>query len=612
MLDKKLLETTLIEIDKLRTQIFALNEEVDINHIHYKSLLNLLHYRILRSKDRRELQEKLFSLSLSSLGRSFAHVAWSIDTLYQQIESSLHTHLDTNTSDKFSSQLTIQDALQLNILNSSLLFGGKTTAQFSRQKTAIMVTLPSNAADNDGALIHDLAKVGVNAFRINTAHDDSATWSAMAAIIKEINLSYDNDSKIKIFIDLAGPKIRTGKIRKINTPVVIGSNKVSKQVHIFHSKERDTISEHLDAVTREKKVAQIVINKKMYKKIKVDSVLKIVDANSKKAFITITALYDDYAEGFIDKKVYLDDSAKIYKKRKLGKILNIQKQTEQIRLKKEDILIISEDDKEGSAALYDENRNLLQNASIPCSFQGIAEHVDRGEKIFIDDGKIGLEVIKVEDKLLTCRVTLAKENGTVLKEEKGINFPDSHILTNALTKNDRENLLYVLDFVNHISLSFCQSAQDVRDLKNLLKEHGREDIGIVTKIETKKALSNMPEILEELLDWQKSAVMIARGDLAIEVGFENLAFVQESLLDICDAAHIPVIWATQVLENQMKNNLPSRAEITDAAMSGRAECVMLNKGAFALNTIGVLKHILHDMHSISKKSRQLLSKETLW
>ena len=96
------------------------------------------------------------------------------------------------------------------------------------------------------------------------------------------------------------------------------------------------------------------------------------------------------------------------------------------------------------------------------------------------------------------------------------------------------------------------------------------------------------------------------------MGFKNLASIQEKLLDICNAAHIPVIWATQVLESQMKNNLPSRAEVTDAGMSGRAECVMLNKGAFAVDTIDVLKHILDDMHQLFKKNRQLLSKENLW
>ncbi|DAB29899.1 MAG TPA: hypothetical protein CFH84_06775 [Sulfurimonas sp. UBA12504] len=608
MSDQKLLQATLNEINELKAEVFSVDTKVDINCAYRRSLLNLKHYLILRSKDRTKLQEKLFSLSLSSLGRSYAHVAWSINTLHKRI----NTNLSSQTSHDFSSDFSIQSATKLSSSNAAQLFGTNANSKSLQQETAIMVTLPSYAAEYNGLLIHDLANVGVNAFRINTAHDDANIWKAMADIIVQINESRDANSKIKIFVDLAGPKIRTTKIRKINIPIEIGSNKIQKDILIFHAKSMATISESLNEITRQKKPARIVVNKKLFKKIENGSVLKIIDVNSKKALIAVTDINDVFATATIDKKAYLDDTAKIYKKRTQGKLLNIQKQPELIRLQKDDLLVIGPSDKEGSAALYDDAMNLIEPAYIGCSFSGIEKYVNIADKIFIDDGKIGLVVVKKEETHITCKVILAKENGILVKEGKGINFPDSHIMTAAFTQNDRENIIPILDFADHISLSFCQSAQDIRDLKVLLRKQGREDIGIVAKIETKQAVSNMPEILEELLEWEKRAIMIARGDLAIEVGFEKLAYIQESLLDICDAAHIPVIWATQVLENQMKNNLPSRAEITDAAMSGRAECVMLNKGPFAIDTISVLKSILDDMHSISKKNRQLLSKETLW
>ncbi len=181
-----------------------------------------------------------------------------------------------------------------------------------------------------------------------------------------------------------------------------------------------------------------------------------------------------------------------------------------------------------------------------------------------------------------------------------------------MTQNDRQNLLSVINFADNLSISFCQSAADIREMRELLTDNNRSDVGIIAKIETKRAIKNMPQILEALLGSENSGVMIARGDLAIEVGFTHMAVIQEELLDICSAAHIPVIWATQVLESQMKNNLPSRAEISDAAISGRAECVMLNKGPFAIDTIDILKHILHDMHLLFKKNRKLLGKNKLW
>lgn len=612
MLDRKLMELALQEIDLIRVKLLVARDEVDLQHPRYQSLLNLKQYLILLSKDRTALQEKLFLMSLSSLGRSYAHVAGSIDTLHDQISSSLHCdEISEEEMTKFH-HLGIKEAIALASKNSTALFGGEASSKFSKQNTAIMVTLPSHAADNDGELIRSLADTGVNVFRINTAHDSPVTWKAMADVITSINKNRQANNQVKIFVDLAGPKIRTGKIRRLDLPVVIGSNKREKEVHIFAEEMMRTQGETIDVRTQEKKPAQIVVEKKFFSKIKKERPIRVVDANGKKVFITISELNGLHAKGVISKKVYLDESAKLHRKRHEGTVLNIERQIDPIRLFKDDLLVITEKEVLGRSAEVDENSRVIEPALISCSFRGIASHVKVGEKVFIDDGKIGLKVIAKSSHSITCKVTHAKASGTLLKEEKGINFPNTYIETAALTEKDRENMLSVLDFADELSISFCQNAEDVRDLQNLLMQHGRSDIGIVAKIETRKAVANMPEILEQLLAWEKSGVMIARGDLAIEVGFKHMAYIQEALLDICDAAHMPVIWATQVLESQMKKNLPSRAEITDAAMSGRADCVMLNKGAFATDTIGILTSILSEMHLLFKKNRQLLKKNRLW
>jgi len=613
MLDKNLMQTTLDEIEKLREEVVHLHEPLDAHHPRYKSILNLKQYLILRSKDRTELQEKLFLLSLSSLGRSYAHVGGSIETLYQQLYTTLYCgkipSLEPQMEEKY---LSIEEAIALASLNTYNLFGGKVSSKLSEQTTAIMVTLPSNAADEGGKLIHELANAGVNAFRINTAHDDAPVWRAMADVIVQVNATRNEANKIKIFVDLAGPKIRTGSIRKVEIPVTVGSNKTTKELYIFASSDMKTLPEQTDPLTLKTEPAHIVVEKKFYKKLKKNATVKVKDGKKKKATITILELHNDYARASIDKKVHLDKSIKLYTDEAESAILNIEMQPEPIRLFQGDILNITEEDVLGHAAIRDKDMNVIEPALISSSFSGVFEHVKVGDRIFIDDGKIGLEVIGKKEKLLTCRVTRAKVKGILLKEGKGINFPDTIIKTAALTQADKTNALAVMDFADALSISFCQNAEDVRDLQKLLKEHSREDIAIVTKIETKAGVVNMPEILVALLNWQKSGVMIARGDLAIEAGFENLAHMQEALLDICNAAHTPVIWATQVLESLMKYDLPSRAEITDAAMAGRAECVMLNKGAFVTDTISVLTHILDDMHQVLMKNRQLLSKESLW
>ena len=127
---------------------------------------------------------------------------------------------------------------------------------------------------------------------------------------------------------------------------------------------------------------------------------------------------------------------------------------------------------------------------------------------------------------------------------------------------------------------------------------------MVFKIENEEAFKNLPEILIKGMEGNKIGVMIARGDLAVELGFERISEVQNEILWICEAAHIPVIWATQVLENMAKTGIPTRAEISDAAKAAQAECVMLNKGPYINNAIQVLKNILIRMsgHSFKKKN----------
>ncbi len=611
MLDKKLMKSALNEIAVLRTELARVHKKTDTGHLRRKSLLNLMQYLMLRSKDRTKLQEKLFMTSLSSLGRSYAHVEVSIDILYKQLICSLHPEKACEKELGSSIDLSIHEAFAIASQNSKALFGGKTSNRLSKQSTAVMVTLPSHAAENKGHLIHDLADAGVNAFRINTAHDSSNTWQAMADVIIDINKTRKPDDKIMIFIDLSGPKIRTGKIRRLTQPIVIGSNKLEKEVLICLN-NMHTKSKTIDAVTLKEVPAQIVVNKKFFNQIKKDQLIKIVDVNGKKRFITILEVTDHYAKGLINKKAYIDKDTKLSNKHHEGNVLHVEQQIDRIRLFVNDLLLITGENLRGRPAVKDKQGNIVKPALISCSFQGIVSYISVGDKIFIDDGKIGLEVIECSPESITCRVTHAKVKGTLLKEEKGINFPDTYIKTSALTGIDCKNILTVLKYADHLSLSFCQNAEDVRKLQHLLVKADRRDIGIVAKIETRQAVINMPEILTQLLVWEKSGVMIARGDLAIEVGFKNMAYTQETLLDICDAAHMPVIWATQVLESQMKNNIPSRAELTDAAMASRAECVMLNKGAFATDTIGTLRYILNDMHAMFKKNRQLLKRGAYW
>jgi len=232
-----------------------------------------------------------------------------------------------------------------------------------------------------------------------------------------------------------------------------------------------------------------------------------------------------------------------------------------------------------------------------------------GQHVWIDDGKIGALVEDIVPEGVVLRVNHASLTGSKLREEKGMNFPDSDLSLDPLTEDDLAALDFVAQHADLIGYSFVQTREDVQRLQDeinrrLPPERARE-IGIIAKIETRRAVHNLPEILIQAAGKQPFGVMIARGDLAVELGFQRLAEMQEQLLWICEAAHAPVIWATQVLETFVKKGTPSRAEITDAAMGSRADCVMLNKGDFIVDGVAMLDDVLMRMqeHQIKKRAQ---------
>ncbi len=149
---------------------------------------------------------------------------------------------------------------------------------------------------------------------------------------------------------------------------------------------------------------------------------------------------------------------------------------------------------------------------------------------------------------------------------------------------------------------------DVIALLEELNNYPDCNLGIICKIETVQGFNDLPRILLATMRHYPAGIMIARGDLAVECGWERLAEIQEQILWLCEAAHLPAIWATQVLESESKKGLPSRAEITDAAMSQRADCVMLNKGPHIIAAIRMLDNILRRMQNHQHKKTARLRK----
>lgn len=565
----------------------------------YKTLVNMHQYLRLRQKDNTDLQERLTKLGLSSLGRSQPHILHSLELLIEILSKCQNKEYG-----KQQEILEIDEAEEI-MSKRAAIFGGEIKPK-KRAETKIMLTLPSDAAQNP-QMIEEFATAGVGIFRINTAHDTSIEWGIMAAKIAQLNQNLHPQNKLKIYVDLAGPKIRTGKIRKVK-----GELKLESDKNVYITKQDGKKS----FVKVPKDAYRLEVSDEFYKKAKKAKELTLSNGDGKNRTLKVISSEKGFVVCELNKRARIDEKTLISIEKKknsfAGEILNIPDATESIRLYGGDRLFLSLEEIEGRSAVLSSDGFVTEPACIYCTQKEFVMDAKEGDKVFIDDGKIGLKVLSKKPNGLMCQVVQVKLSGETLKEEKGINFPDSKTLVDAITTEDIKNLESVIEFADILGISFAQSDKDIIVLKDILKARNKEHIAIVAKIETKVAVRNLPSILEALMYHEYSGIMLARGDLAIEVEFENMSYLQEEILDLCEAAHTPVIFATQVLESQMKNNLPSRAEITDAAFAQRADCVMLNKGAFALNTIKKLEFILARMHTIFKKNRLLLGACDIW
>jgi len=224
-------------------------------------------------------------------------------------------------------------------------------------------------------------------------------------------------------------------------------------------------------------------------------------------------------------------------------------------------------------------------------------------------------VERVETWGRLARVTSAAVKGVRLNPEKGLNFPDTHLKIAALTDKDLVDLDFVAAHADGIGFSFVQSAADVEMLQDELARRRPDDwrsVSLILKIETAKAVRNLPDIVVAAAGRQPTAIMIARGDLAVEIGFGRMAEMQEEILLIGEAAQVPVIWATQVLEHLIQKGTPSRGEMTDAAMAARAECVMLNKGPYLFEALDELDGLLGRMEQHQYKKTPRLRRLRSW
>jgi len=233
------------------------------------------------------------------------------------------------------------------------------------------------------------------------------------------------------------------------------------------------------------------------------------------------------------------------------------------------------------------------------SYKGLAALVRPGTLILIDDGKVRMEVESVKDGDIIC---VSKDDG-VLSTKKGVNVPDVHLEMDYLSEKDREDLLFGIENdVDYVAASFIRSVEDVNDVRRFLDWNGGKNIDIISKIENPEGIRNFDEILAA-----SDGIMIARGDMGVEVDYATLPGIQKTFIYKCNKAGKPVITATQMLESMISEPTPTRAEITDVANAvfDGTSAVMLSgesaAGSYPVRAVEVMTRILeqaeHDLQA---------------
>jgi pyruvate kinase len=552
------------------------------------SAINLLHFIAFHRNNHPGLQMAMREAGLCSLGGCDGHLHASLSKVIGVLRKLEGLPAEPPSSSAAPSSLRSQALLQA---HGKQLFGGQLGEEAGTRPAAIMVTLPALATEQ-ADLIAELVEAGMDIARINCGHDGPEVWQKLVAHVRSAAAAAGRD--VRIAMDLAGPKIRTGALP--SQPGVVDARPERNRYGRLMQSAR-ILAVPIEAAdvqpARQPEVVQaklLPIRNEGWQSLTIGDRLRARDSSGRWRELTVI---DRLQRGLLlscNQRCHFISGLEFLQEGGPGKIVvgDLPAQEGELLLRRDDKLLLtsSAPEHEGGAI-----------KAINCTMPEVLAGLQVGERVLFDEGKIAGLIREVCPGAVEVEITLTRPKGNRLIADKGINFPDSRLTIPALTIKDLTDLAFAAAHADIVSYSFVSRAADIEVLQQELESHGREDLAVILKIETRRAFLNLPGLLLTAMRYPRPlGVMIARGDLAIECGWEELAEIQEEILRICAAAHIPCIWATQVLDEMAKHGMPTRAEITDAAMGARAEAVMLNKGPNITATVRTLGAIVARFH----------------
>jgi pyruvate kinase len=602
------LERVRAEVERARSELLARWARPAHGSVR-ASVANLAAYIALRRNDLSELQVELAARGLSSLGRSEAHVVETLDAVIEAARG-------TPGGDGARVRRAMQEAAELLRARTDALLGPPPGSRWTR----FMVTLPTRAAE-DPEYVRELVKRGMDCARVNLAHDEVQTWGRMVENVRRA--ARDTGRACPIVADLCGPKLRigaiapgpailrvkperdhTGRVVRPGVVVLDGSGRRGEP----GSRDEDGCAHP----------PRLAVTHDWLATLEPGDELRFRDVRGRRRCLVVETragadevLCSSRAGAWIAAGTTLE---RCRNGRSGPRIRSgaFAAAPAEIRVRPGDELVLTRDDLPGEPARLDPDGRVVAPAHVPCSEPAVFPFLAAGQRVWIDDGRIEAVIESMHGDGAHLRVTRARATGDAVRGARGLNFPESKLELPGLTDHDLADLDFAAQRADLIGLSFVQGAADVDRLAAEIAARGRPGLGIIAKIETQQGIDNLPEILVHGMAGQPFGIMIARGDLAVEIGYERLAEMQEEMLWLCEAAHVPVIWATQVLETLVKSHLPSRAEITDAAMAERAECILLNKGPYVFEALAVLENVVARMERHQKKKTAQLRALGWW
>lgn len=566
------------------------------------SAKNLAAYIALRRLDLTALQPRLATLGLSSLGRCEAHVLPTLEAVAHALRQLGGDRPSGNSPRRHHVADRGHPALER---ATDRLLG---TPPASR-RTRFMVTLPTEAA-LDPTFVDALVEHGMDCARINAAHDTPQDWLAMA---EHVRRAADHHRRsVKILVDLPGPKLRTGPL-PARAPVLHMKVKRDEQGRLVVPARVVLDGSGLPGgyAAGPGGTDRISVPPAWARALHMTDTIAFRDLRGRRRTLSIVERIDrDRLLAQSEQGAYLVPGMRLERRSRTGARTNcvigeFAALPVDIRLHIGDRLLLSPAANAGHAAEIDVDGRIVEPACIGCVESSIFLHLQPGHHVKIDDGKIDTVVERSDANGALLHVVQAPPKGARVGPDKGLNFPDTPLPAHGLDQRDQAPLHFAAEHADIVGYSFVQSADEMEALHRMLRKLTRRRLGIIAKIETATAIENLPAIIVRGASQGPFGVMIARGDLAVEIGYLRLAEVQEELMWLCEAARVPVVWATQVLEGMIKRGAPSRAEMTDATSAQRAECIMLNKGPYLPQALDLLSNLVGRMarHQTKKTAR---------